>query len=265
MKLLAIDMDGTCLDPHSRITDSTLEALRMAADSNILIIPTTGRALSCLPHQLIEESFYRYVITSNGAQVTDLQTNATIFQALIPRLVAQELLHSCHSLKLGLTAHIHQEYLLQGRLLALLGRIFYKKDARKALCVKDLAHIVKTTSYDIEELQFYFFSSSASSRLKEILASYPQLLAAYTGSYVEIFSQNASKGNALAALAAHLHIPTSQIACIGDGENDLSMFQSSGLRFAMGNAVPALKEKADHILPSNGQEGVAHAIRKYLL
>ena len=30
MKLLAIDMDGTCLDPHSRITDSTLEALRMA-------------------------------------------------------------------------------------------------------------------------------------------------------------------------------------------------------------------------------------------
>ena len=197
--------------------------------------------------------------------MTDLQTNATIFQALIPRLVAQELLHSCHSLKLGLTAHIHQEYLLQGRLLALLGRIFYKKDARKALCVKDLAHIVKTTSYDIEELQFYFFSSSASSRLKEILASYPQLLAAYTGSYVEIFSQNASKGNALAALAAHLHIPTSQIACIGDGENDLSMFQSSGLRFAMGNAVPALKEKADHILPSNGQEGVAHAIRKYLL
>ena len=35
MKLL-IDMDGTCLDPHSCITDSTLEALRMAADSNIL-------------------------------------------------------------------------------------------------------------------------------------------------------------------------------------------------------------------------------------
>ena len=187
-------MDGTCLDPHSRITDSTLEALRMAADSNILIVPTTGRALSCLPHQLIEESFYRYVITSNGAQVTDLQTNATIFQALIPRLVAQELLHSCHSLKLGLTAHIHQEYLLQGRLLALLGRIFYKKDARKALCVKDLAHIVKTTSYDIEELQFYFFPKTPCRSSKCILQT-PRLFVLPTPvSMQRSFHQNPPKG-----------------------------------------------------------------------
>lgn len=265
MKLLAIDMDGTCLDPHSHISAKTLDALRAAAASGIILVPTTGRTLSCLPHQLADAPFYRYVITSNGAQVTDIQTGATIFQSLISRPVARDLLHSCRSIRLGLSAHIHQEYLLQGHLLSLMGRAIYKKDAQKAIYVKDLESTIRRSQYDIEELQFYFFSSSASVQLKEILKKYPELLAAYTESYVEIFSRNASKGNALAALAAHLHIPSQEIACIGDGENDLSMFRESGLRFAMGNAVPALKEKADHILPTNGQEGVAHAIHKYLL
>ena len=49
--------------------------------------------------------------------------------------------------------------------------------------------------------------------------------------------RNASEGAALAALAARLNIPKEQIACIGDGENDLSMFEAAGLRIAMGNAV----------------------------
>ena len=35
IKLLAVDMDGTCLDGRSRITDHTLLALREAAGKGI--------------------------------------------------------------------------------------------------------------------------------------------------------------------------------------------------------------------------------------
>ena len=56
IKLLAVDMDGTCLDPKSRMTDATLGALSLAAKAGIRVVPTTGRTLGCLPHRLVGRS-----------------------------------------------------------------------------------------------------------------------------------------------------------------------------------------------------------------
>ena len=62
-----------------------------------------------------------------------------------------------------------------------------------------------------------------------------------------------------------LGIKKEEVACIGDGENDLPMFEASGMKFAMGNAVDVLKEKADYLLPSNNEDGVAFAVNEYIL
>ena len=93
-----------------------------------------------------------------------------------------------------------------------------------------------------------------------MLSAYPELEKAWSGNYVEIYSQEATKGTALAALAKHL-----EVECIGDAANDLPMFQQAGLRFAMGNAIDQLKEQADVILPSCDENGVAQAIYTHLL
>ncbi len=98
--------------------------------------------------------------------------------------------------------------------------------------------------------------------MKQVLSYYPTLSAAYSSSYVEIFSAQASKGNALRFLADHLHIRREQIACVGDSENDLSMFAVSGLTFAVGNAIDALKQQADHILPDRDHDPIAAMARK---
>lgn len=66
-------------------------------------------------------------------------------------------------------------------------------------------------------------------------------------------------------MAEYLGIGKDEIACIGDGENDISMFQAAGTTFAVENAVAELKEQADYVLPSNDQNGVAEAIYRYLL
>ena len=72
IRLLAVDMDATCLNKKSQMTKETLQSLRMAADAGIIVVPTTGRSLSCLPHKLAERmDIYRYVISSNGASVSD--------------------------------------------------------------------------------------------------------------------------------------------------------------------------------------------------
>ena len=69
IKLLAIDMDGTCL-----------------------------------PHQLTDQnSLFRYVISSNGAKVTDYHTQKTLYQSEIPKQTALSLLNACQSVCFGIS------------------------------------------------------------------------------------------------------------------------------------------------------------------
>ncbi|MCD7834248.1 MAG: HAD hydrolase family protein [Lachnospiraceae bacterium] len=128
-----------------------------------------------------------------------------------------------------------------------------------------MSDTIMQTGGVLEELQFYFLSQTARENVKDIMKDFPELSAAYDRSYDEIFSRDASKENALSELSSYLEIDPGQVACIGDGENDLSLFQAAGIKFAMGNAVPDLKAAADMILPSNKDDGVAYAITNYVL
>ena len=265
IKLLAADMDGTCLDSKSRMSEKTVEALRAAAEKGVMVVPATGRNLNCIPHRLKKESFYDYAITSNGACVIDLKENKKIYNACSPWETAAELLDGFSGKGLGITAQIDNEYYLQGRLLSLAGRIYYGKDSEISICVRNVSDFIKMKKCEVEEIQLYFLHPKARERSEQLLSGYGGLSSAYSSIYVEVFDQNASKGIALAQLAKHLGIKKEEIACIGDGENDLTMFASSGLKLAMGNAVDALKEKADYVLPDNNSDGVAFAIEKYIL
>lgn len=278
IKLLAVDMDGTCLDGRSRITNNTIRALREAARAGIIVVPTTGRNLFCLPHRLAEGTLYsartedgrrnhglfRYVISSNGARVTDIRERKTLFRAMIPKETTLSLLEKCKGQPLVTASHMNNRYLLQGRMAAVAGRFIYGKDAKGIYCVRNMARTVEKSPFQTEELQFYFLTERSRQRLKAILELYPELTAAYTSIYVEVFSKDASKGRALETLAGHLGITRRETACIGDGENDLSMFEASGFNIAMGNAFEGLKEKADYVTSSNNRDGAAKAVRKIL-
>ncbi|MGN0628898.1 MAG: Cof-type HAD-IIB family hydrolase [Oscillospiraceae bacterium] len=264
IKLLAIDMDGTCLNSKNRISENTMYWLRRAKDRGIEIVPTTGRTLTCIPYQLKGEGLFRYVITSNGASVTDTERGENIFSALMPLEKATALLKECSGPGIGITAHIGNEYLVQGKLLAMLGRLQYGKDASNSRTVSSLISYAEEKKMDVEEIQLFFFGQKARRRTQAVLAEYDDLAAAYSGIYVEIFSERATKGTALSAVAEHLSVDRKEIACIGDGENDIPMFCKSELRFAMGNAVPELKNEADRVVSSNDEDGVAEAV-KYIL
>ena len=270
IKLFAVDMDGTCLNHRNCISGENMRALAAAAAAGITVAPATGRSLSCLPHQLRAQlagnPFFRYVISSNGARVTDIKTGETLFQALIPRERALELLRAFSGLRLGLTAHVNGEYLVQGRGLYLMGRAAYRTDARAGICVSNMEQTLRAQAHDVEELQPYFFTASARRRLEALLErEAADCFYAFDRIYVEVFSRDASKGSALCALGRHLGIARKEIACIGDAENDLPMFRSAGLCFAMGNAQPQLRARADRVVASNREDGVAQAVYQYLL
>ncbi|VYT83310.1 HAD family hydrolase [Mediterraneibacter gnavus] len=216
IKLLAIDMDGTCLNSRSHISAQTLTALHTLAKSGTLIVPTTGRALTCLPHQLTDQnSLFRYVISSNGAKVTDYHTQKTLYQSEIPKQTALSLLNACQSEKLGITAHIRHEYLLQGHSLVFLGRLIYGKDARKVRYVQNMEQTIQELSCDVKELQFYFFPKTPCRSSKCILQTPRLFVLPAPVSMQRSFHQNPPKGRSDAS-GQSLGIAKSEIACIGD-------------------------------------------------
>jgi hydroxymethylpyrimidine pyrophosphatase-like HAD family hydrolase len=62
-----------------------------------------------------------------------------------------------------------------------------------------------------------------------------------------------------------LDIPLAEIAVIGDGGNDAAMFERGGLSIAMGNASAELRQAANFVTDSNGQDGFANAIERIIL
>jgi Cof subfamily protein (haloacid dehalogenase superfamily) len=83
--------------------------------------------------------------------------------------------------------------------------------------------------------------------------------------YLDITHPLANKGDALSELAKLLAIPLAEIAVIGDGGNDIAMFERSGLSIAMGNASPDVRRAADFVTDTNREEGFANGIERFIL
>ena len=83
--------------------------------------------------------------------------------------------------------------------------------------------------------------------------------------YLDITHPLANKGAALSEIAKLLGVPLAEIAVIGDGGNDVAMFERSGLSIAMGNASPEVQHAADLVTDSNAEEGLANAIKRFIL
>jgi Cof subfamily protein (haloacid dehalogenase superfamily) len=83
--------------------------------------------------------------------------------------------------------------------------------------------------------------------------------------YLDFTHPLANKGAALSELAKMLGIPVTEVAVIGDGGNDIAMFERSGLSIAMGNAGPQVQGAADYVTDPNSQDGFAKAMEHYVL
>ena len=82
--------------------------------------------------------------------------------------------------------------------------------------------------------------------------------------YLDITPPGFDKGTFVKAMASRLEIPKQAIATIGDMQNDLPMFEASGLSIAMGNATDEVKKRATQVTASNEEEGFAGAVEMIL-
>jgi len=83
--------------------------------------------------------------------------------------------------------------------------------------------------------------------------------------YLDVTHPLANKGVVAERLSHHYQIPLEQIATLGDGANDVLMFERSGLSIAMGNASEQVQRQATYVTASNDDEGFAKAVEEFIL
>jgi HAD superfamily hydrolase (TIGR01484 family) len=83
--------------------------------------------------------------------------------------------------------------------------------------------------------------------------------------YLDFTHPLANKGVAFRALSKVLGIAAERIAVVGDGMNDVAMFEQAGMSIAMGNAFPEVRRAAQFVTASNAQDGFAHAVERFIL
>lgn len=265
-KLIACDLDDTLLRNDFTISEINLKAIKEVMKKDIKFIVITGR-MTASARQFTELIDSQLPFGSfQGAEITDPLTNETLYSCELER---EKIINI---IKYAEENNIHVN--LYGNETIYVNNInkwsdYYRSFAReidiKAVgCLQKFEfkstpkmiligerHILKKAVIDIEannqinkeEINMFFSKAN----------------------FLEFTNKNANKGFALKFLAEKWNIARKDIIAIGDNFNDKSMIEYAGLGICMGNGEEKIKQIADFVTLSNEDDGVAYAIKKFIL
>lgn len=271
IKLVALDLDGTTINNDRVISERNRQALQKAAEQGVNIVVATGRPFSALPKDVFEIDAIRYVLTSNGASITDLKENKTFYENCLSPVAVE------HSVALLRNYSYVIECFIKG--IAYIDGPYYRQVEETRMSFRDIEYILNTRNpvddiygfmlehkHSIENININFENIDEKPAMREKLLTIPE--ATITSSFrhnLEIGGATTSKAEALDQMGKLLGIDRSEMMAVGDSPNDIAMLQTSGFPVAVGNAEEEVKAIAKFIAPTNHEDGVAVAVEKFVL
>ena len=271
VRLLAIDIDGTLLDPSFQISQANLDALRRAHQAGIEVALVTGRRHTFALPVASALGFDACLISSNGA-ITRTSSGELFHRDLLPAGVARELCGHMREFRettvLTFDINGRGEIVVEsGEGLTRAIRRWMEKNAEYIACVVPLEDALTQ-----DPVQVMFCGTVAHMKAAEAhLLTRPFPVTVLRTQYdardltiVDVLNQGCSKGHALERWARHRGLERAQVMAIGDNYNDVEMLEFAGVPVIMGNASEELKQSGYTVTLGNDQSGVAAAVEQVL-
>jgi len=263
-KMLVLDMDDTLLTDDHKISPENKETLLEAQEKGVYVVLASGRPTSAMiafAKELQMDFYNSYMISFNGAVITDLKEDQVIFE----QSLTQQQIHELYDYSLESKTHIityideeivsetDSEYIDVEKHIT--GLKHNKVDSFKAA--------VNTTAIKCILLEEPSYLKQIE---KELKLAMPHLSVSMSKPFfLEVAQNGIDKAASLKILAEKLNIHQSEIIAVGNAGNDLSMVEYAGLGVWVDNVSPELRHKADLIVASNNNNGVAQVVRNFIL
>jgi Cof subfamily protein (haloacid dehalogenase superfamily) len=271
IRLLAIDIDGTLLDPHFHLTTRNLAALQNAHNAGVEIMLATGRRHDYAMPVAMELGFPVWLVSSNGALIRS-SSGKTFFTDLLPAPTARKLIGHMDQFRGNAVLTFDR----QGDDALVLERVDELTRSISRWIETNSAHIrfiaPLENALTEDPIQAMYCGTLqrmkvAQERLAE--AGFLDEITILRTQYdhrdlciLDILNRDCSKGHALRRWAERQGIDRQEIMAIGDNYNDLEMLEFAGLPVIMGNASDELKQSGWHVTASNAESGVAAALEQ---
>lgn len=260
IELIALDLDDTLLDEQIKISPKCEKAVKMASALGIKVILTTGRNYICTIDFIRQLELDTPVITNGGAEIYDSE-GKLIFMRYLTAEMAEELMGFAAAE--GVHFQIYRDDCFCFEKEDEFCALYSSFNGLKGMEIPDLRYrsheTPKLLLIDHEEkiCELREKAEKVFGNKYNISISKPW--------YLEFNRADASKGAALRYLTEMYGFKRENVMAVGDGQIDLSMIEYAGLGIAMANSHEVVREKADFITDSNGEDGVAKAIEKFIL
>lgn len=255
-------MDDTLLTDDHTISEENKKMLAQAKDLGVYIVLASGRPTPAMTAYAKELELYdSYMISYNGAVITDLSNDTVIFE----QTLTQEQIHALYDYSVQHKTHI---------ITYVNNQIVSETDSQYIDIEKNITGLAhnKVTDFKAEVqsaaikcilLEDPEYLKTVETHLKEAM---PHLSVCMSKPFfLEVAQNGIDKAASIRFLAKKLNIQQQEIIAVGNAGNDLTMVEYAGLGVWVDNVTPELRDRADVIVASNNDHGVAEVVRRFIL
>lgn len=252
VKLVLSDMDDT-LAPHmkNKVSDTVRQAVIDTEDSGVRVAVVTGRAYTHAKSALELLGVEGPCVFDGGGTIVDAVSGDVLHKQWIEVAKTQQIV----AILRKYCTEAYFDHTSGMRILAEVDIETIQDEAPSIFATADTYSQLEKAAealYALDGIRFFTGTGT-----------HPQTEAAWPS--LHITRVDADKYHGVEALRSMIGISKDHTLAIGDGTNDMPLFQNAHVKVAMGNAVDELKQAADYIVGTLVQDGFAEAMYKYVL
>lgn len=250
-KAIITDLDGTAIDSPSQTaaTRRLSKAVSKLQEKEVKVCAATGRSLNFASKTLHTMGIKDPVIVSAGTRIVNPLSRQELWSYYLSSQQIEQILAVLkdYDYKILWNDYEEDDYMQKEG--------FDVSEYDKNLPTYFL-QVCYLSEHKADEV------AGKLEKIESITVEKPTALKGKNLKDLHVMRSNTTKENAVYALAKILGIKPNECIGIGDGSNDVKMFEAVGYKVAMSNAVEELKQEADEIIGDIRDDGLAEYFEK---
>lgn len=262
-KLVALDLDGTLVEPLKPVRPRVVASVRAAQAAGVRVTLVTGRMFVGAEPFVRLLSIEGPIVCYQGAVIADALTGRFERQIALPNAIALRIYEAAKPRGYHVQFYRDDRFYVEQR--NTYSDLYARISGSEPIVVPSLpAAFAGRDSTKVNIVTEPDKTPECLALMKEVCGD-DAYVTRSNPEFVEMLSPKVDKGVALALVASELGIAIEDVLAIGDSYNDLPLLRTAGFGVAMGSGPPELKAEADAVVGDVEHDGVAEAIERFVL